>query len=354
MPGRIDAHSVRTDNGKRTMRTSSSSWASLVTVGGLLALAACAGGETDVPPEAPFSCVSPPALTKPLTFEGSCPGDPDFPNVVRANGRDVFIRLPSNRVCQRGLSVTEAGNVWILGGAFLYTDSGPAVISISQTAGTSFLEGLSIDVAGKSADAIRVYRHTGRLIVQNTFAKRISGQPSGTHGDLIHAQGDGPLQELILQNVTGYTGYQGLFTPYRPDSGHGTHALRLERVNVAYDPTLNRNSGAGKPLMLLFFGSAGDLRDQPPDRGTSLSGVYVDASYWNQSHLRAIYPQPKTLFGQCVSFDPGHGISGRVCEGPPPGGDFAPESLVGRAYDRTRLCGPTPGAAGALAASAGG
>ncbi|HSO42695.1 MAG TPA: hypothetical protein VLR47_07635, partial [Rhodospirillales bacterium] len=117
--------------------------------------------------------------------------------------------------------------------------------------------------------------------------------------------GDGPLQELILQNVTGYTGYQGLFTPYRPDSGHGTHALRLERVNVAYDPTLNRNSGAGKPRMLLFFGSAGDLRDQPPDRGTSLSGVYVDASYWNPSHLRAIYPQPKTLFGQCVALIPG-------------------------------------------------
>jgi hypothetical protein len=321
------------------MRARMHRWAaSLAAGGGLLALAACAGVDTDTPVEAPFSCLSPPTLTEPLTFEGSCPGDPDFPSIVRAGGRDVFIRLPSNRVCQQALSVTEAGNVWILGGAFLLNDNAKGVISISQTAGTSFIEGVSIDVAGKAADAIRVYRHTGRLVVQNTFAKRISGQPSGTHGDLIHAQGKGPLQELVLQNVTGYTGYQGLFTPYRPESGHGTHSLRLERVNVAYDPTLNRNAGAGKLLILLFLGSADDPRDLPPDKGTSLSNVYADASYWNQSYMRAIYPRPKTLFGQCVRFDEAHGIAGRVCEGPPPQGDFAPEALVGRAYDRGRFC----------------
>ena len=227
------------------------------------------------------------------------------------------------------------------------------MISISETSGTSFIEGVSIDVAGKAADAIRVYRHTGRLVVQNTFAKRISGQPQGTHGDLVHAQGRGPLQELVLQNVTGYTGYQGVFTPYRPDSGHGTHALRLERVNIAYDQTLNRNAGAGKPLMLLFLGSADDPRDRPPDKGTSLSSVYVDASYWNQSHFHSIYPRPKTLFGRCVSFDAAHGIAGSVCEGPPPGGDFARETWVGGTYDRARFCGGGSGAGTAAAGTAG-
>ena len=44
------------------------------------------------------------------------------------------------------------------------------LLNLSQTAGTSFLEGLSIDVAGKSADAIRVYRHTGRLIDHQRLA----------------------------------------------------------------------------------------------------------------------------------------------------------------------------------------
>lgn len=321
---------------------------------GALALVACAGGEVEAPADVPFACLAPPALIQPLSFEGACPGDPGFPSVLEVGGRDVFIRLPSNRVCHQALSVTEAGNVWILGGAFLFTDDEKGVISISETSGTSFIEGVSIDVAGKAADAIRVYRHTGRLIVQNTFAKRIGGEPRGTHGDLVHAQGLGPLQELVLQNVTGYTGYQGLFTPYRPDSGHGTRALRLERVNIAYDATLNRNAGAGKPLMLLFLGDARDPRDQPPDRGTSLSSVYVDASYWNQAHFRSIYPRPKTLFGRCVSFDAAHRIAGNVCEGPPPGGDFAPEALVGRTYDRARFCGERAGAgAGAGAAPAG-
>ena len=331
-------------------------WTSLAVAGALLALgalAACAGFDDEPGPEAPFACLAPPALAQPLAFVGSCPGDPGFPIVVEAKGRDVFIGLPKDRVCHRSLSVTGAGNVWIQGGAFLYTDDGHAVISISQTAGTSFLEGLSIDVAGKAADAIRVYRHTGRLIVQNTFARRISGRPKGTHGDLIHAQSDGPLQELILQNVTGYTGYQGLFTPYRPDSGHGTRALRLERVNVAYDRELNRNSGAGKPLMLLFLGSADDLRDRPPDKGTSLASVYVDASFWNQPYVRSIYPRPRTLFGRCVEFDRSHGISGRVCEGPPPGGDFAPEALVGTNYDRGRLCEPPPAPVRAAAGASG-
>ncbi|MCU0893340.1 MAG: hypothetical protein MUD06_03300 [Rhodospirillales bacterium] len=309
----------------------------LAVAGVLLALAACAADDRAAP-EAPFACLAPPALSRPLTFVNACPGEPGFPTVVEADGRDVLVRLPKDRVCQRGLSITKPGTVWIQGGAFLYTESGKAVISISETAGTAFVEGLSIDVAGKSADAIRVYRNTGRLIVQNTFARRISGQPAGIHGDLIHAQGDGPLQELVLQNVTGYTGYQGLFTPYRPESGHGARAVRLERVNVAYDPALNRNAGAGKPLMLLFFGSADDLRDRPPDRGTTLASVHVDASFWNQPFGRSVYPRPKTLFGRCVGFDEAHGISGRVCEGPPPGGDFAPEALVGTAYDRSRFC----------------
>jgi hypothetical protein len=323
-----------------------SRWAGPAVAGVLLALAACAADDT-TEPEPPFACLAPPALSRPLTFADACPGDPGFPAVVEADGGDVLVRLPRDRVCQRGLSITKAGNVWIEGGAFLYTETGNAVISISRTAGTAFVEGLSIDVAGKSADAIRVYRNTGRLIVQNTFARRISGQPAGIHGDLIHAQGDGPLQELVLQNVTGYTAYQGLFTPYRPESGHGARAVRLERVNVAYDPALNRNAGAGKPLMLLFFGSADDLRDRPPDLGTTLASVYVDASLWNQSFGRSIYPPPKTLFGRCVRFDEAHGISGQVCEGPPPGGDFAPEGLVGTGYQRSRFCadGSAPGAA---------
>jgi hypothetical protein len=42
--------------------------------------------------------------------------------------------------------------------------------------------------------------------------------------------------------------------------------------------------------------------------------------------------------GRCAGFDSVHGITGRVCEGPPPAGDFAPEALVGRSYDRTRFC----------------
>lgn len=311
-----------------------SGWSSLAAACGLSALVGCASNDTGAP-VAPFACLAPPSLTGPLTFVNACPGDSGFPTVVEADGRDVFIRLPKDRVCQRGLSVNGAGNVWIQGGAFLYTESGKAVISISRTSGTSFIEGLGIDVAGKSADAIRVYRNTGRLIVQNTFARRISGQPAGIHGDLVHAQGDGPLQELVLQNVTGYTGYQGLFTPYRPESGHGARAVRLERVNVAYDPALNRNAGAGKPLMLLFMGSADNTWDRVPDLGTTLSSVYVDGSYWSFPYYKAIYAYPSGT-ANCTSFDAKHKISGQICGGKPT--DYAPAGQVGASYNRANFC----------------
>jgi hypothetical protein len=304
----------------------------------LLALAGCGGVAPQAEVGTKVACYPPPELSDPLTFVGACPGDAGFPDVIKAGGRDVLVRLPTNAVCHQALHVAEAGNVRIVGGSFLYTGSAPAVVTVSRSAGTAFIEGLNIDVAGQAADAIRVYSHTGRLIVQNTFARRISGRPSGPHGDLVHAQGGGPLNELILQNVTGYSGYQGLFTPYRPASGHGTHALTLERVNVAYDPSLNRSSGAAKPLKLLFMGSADDPADLPPDRGTTLSQVYVDTSYWNVPFERALEPRPRTTFGRCVTFDDDDKIAGSVCRGAPPGGDFAPAALVGGTYDRAHFC----------------
>lgn len=317
---------------------------SCLAFGALLFLHGCAdtpgGRHGAANPAAPLVCERPPTLSEPLTFVDACPGDAGFPEEISAKGRDVLIRLPSDRVCYQPLHVMKGGNVWIRGGAFLMTDAkASAVISVSRSSGTTFIEGLSIDVAGKPADAIRVFRHTGRLVVQNTFARRISGRIGGVHGDLVHAQGDGPLEELVLQTVSGYTGYQGLFAPYRARSGHGTRKLVLDRVNIAYDPTLDQSAGAGKPLMLLFIGDAENPDDLPPERGASLKDVYVDASLWGRPFERSVYPRPHAAFGRCADFDREHGITGEVCDGMPPGGDFAPVHAVGTSYERARFCG---------------
>ncbi len=286
--------------------------------------------------DAAINCVPPPTLSNPIIYDGKCPGDSGFPTDVQANYRDVYVKLPTSRTCSKSLTITYAKNIRIMGGHFVYNDLKQAVISIGMTSGVTMIDGVLIDVNGKSADAIRAYKHSGRMIVQNTYAKGISGTASGTHGDLVHPQGGGPLQELTLQNVTGLTGYQGLFTPYRPGTGHGTRKLKIDRVNVGYDPNLSKSSGAGKPLMLLFMGSADNSTDRVPDLGTTLSSVYVDGSYWNFPYYNAVYAKPSGT-GGCTSFESKHKISGQACGGKP-SSDFAPASKVGLGYNRSYFC----------------
>lgn len=288
------------------------------------------------PSSAAISCVPPPALSNPLSYNGLCPGDSGFPKDLKAGGRDVYIKLPTNRTCPQGLSIGNARNIRITGGHFIYNDSWSAVITIKDTSGSTFIDGLLIDVNKKYADAMRTYNHKGRLVVQNTYVKGISGTTNGTHGDLVHAQNGGPLAELTLQNVTGLTGYQGLFAPYRPSTGHGTRKLRMDRVNVGYDTTLAKTSGAGKPLMLLFIGSADNNSDRVPDLGTTISSVYVDGSYWSFPYYKAVYAYPAGT-ATCTSFDSKHKISGQVCSGRP-SADYAPSGQVGMSYNRANFC----------------
>lgn len=300
-------------------------------------LAILAAPLASVGANAAINCVQPPGLSNPITFTNMCPEDRGGPLVVRARGRDVYIQLPRNKTCRRSITVNEARNVRITGGHVVYSDSKQAVINIGMSRGTTFIDGMLIDVNVRPADAIRTYRHKGRLIVQNTHIRRVGGRRSGPHGDVVHAQGGGPLQDLIMENVSGWTGYQGLFTPYRPGSGHGTRRLRLNRVNFGYDRAVSK-SVAGKPLKLLFIGHASNSNDRPPDRGTSLSNVYLDGSYWNFPYHRTTYADARPGSGGCATFDGRHRINGRVCNGRPGGGDFAATSRVGRSYNRSYFC----------------
>lgn len=297
-----------------------------------------ASGLLPAPANAAINCVKPPVLSNPLVFKDKCPEDSGGPGSINARGRDVYITLPRNRTCHKRINIEFPRHVRISGGHIVFDDPNSAVINISQTSGKSFIDGMLIDVNKRSADAIRVYRHKGALFVQNTHIKGVSGTQNGIHGDITHAQGDGPLRNLVLQNVTGLTGYQGLFAPYRPGEGHGTHRLRLHRVNFAYDPALSKSSGAKKPLILLFMGSADDSRDRVPDRGTYLSNVWVDGSYWNFPYTNAVYARPSSGSGGCATFAAKHKINGRACGGKPPKGDFAPISQVGRNYNRATFC----------------
>ncbi|HRK95819.1 MAG TPA: hypothetical protein PK694_05815 [Rhodospirillales bacterium] len=285
----------------------------------------------------PGKCLRPPPLVDPIIYWNKCPEDPGGPFNVDAGGRDVLVRLPRNRVCRKRLSVIYARNLRINGGKFVYDDVERQVISIGHTGGATFIDGVHIDVNAKYADAIRFYRHTGTVVVQNTLVEGVSGIESGVHGDILHAQGDGPLANLTLQNVTGYTGYQGLFVPYRTATRHGTRRLKLDRVNLGYDPEVI----VIHPLMLLFMGNVDDPLDLPPDLGTELINVFLDGSVRNFPFERAAYAYPVKDDNGCAWFDAKHGIKGPVCSGKPPSGDYAPSSRVGLNYSRAAFCSST-------------
>ena len=283
---------------------------------------------------APGPCLAPPTLVNPMQYIDKCPEDAGGPSAVVARGRDVYVQLPADRVCSKRLSVTQARNVRISGGKFVFSDTQTSVVSLGISSGTAFVEGLHIDVNGAYADAIRTYRHTGTLVVQNVRIEGVSGTKLGVHGDVVHAQGGGPLAELALQNVTGYTAYQGVFAPYVVSSGHGTHKLSLDRVNVGYDPRYT----ISKPLMLLFIGDNNNETNKAPDLGTTLNDVFVKDFSTTFTFDRSIYAKPVKDGSGCATFDPVHNIAGQVCSGLPEDGDYVPATLVGPNYNRDDFC----------------
>lgn len=313
-----------------------------------LFLGACGAGDDDIdeaeldPTEVSqdalvaSTCIAPPALSNPVVVEGVCP------ETIDARGRDLLVRMPA-RTCRNPVSIRNARHVrWIGGDIEFPSSTAVGAISLSSITGTAHIEGLHVDVNNRAADAIRIYRSPGAVLtVQNTLIEGPGGVPSGPHGDLIHTQGGGPLAELRVENFTGYTSYQGIFTPYRlPEDGStGAERIVMKNVDVAYDP---RMPSSQKPLMLLVFGSGnpkpnryGD-RDFTAPKGTSLTNVFVDASARNLTYYSRVMVQPKPA-GSCATFDPVHKITGKVCDGRGRA-DFAPRSAVGLNYARSKFC----------------
>ncbi len=290
------------------------------------------GGGTDV-----GSCIAPPALSNPTVIDGVCPG------VVDGKGKDLLIKMPKT-TCTKQVNIQHARNVHLIGGKIVLDSNEARAVSLSYITGTVHIEGLHIDNNNRPADGISMYRSPDAVLtVQNTLIEGPGGTANGVHGDVIHTQGDGPLKEFNVENFSGYTSYQGIFTPFRsPEDGStGAKRITLKNVNVAYDP---RKPSSQKPLMLLFFGSATSganqygLRDLTAPNGTTLSNVFVDASRGGVSYTSMVTANPKPGSDGCATFDPVHNISGKFCDGEPKGGDFAPRDAVGVNYNRAKFC----------------
>jgi hypothetical protein len=283
------------------------------------------------------SCLAPPTLSAPMVVQDTCPGNID------AKGGDLMVKMP-NKVCTTPLNITNARNVHVVGGRIELGSSVARAVSLSSIRGSVHLEGMHIDVMGRAADGISIYNSPdATFTVQNSLIEGPGGIKEGTHGDVIHTQGGGPLKEFRVENVTGLTSYQGIFTPFRLPQHDSTGAKRIVMKNVylAYDP---RMPSTQSPLMLLFLGSGTPasnmygMLDYTAPEGTVLSNVYVDASARNLAYQTRVMVQPKPGADGCATFDAVHKVQGKVCGGKPSVGTFAPESSVGLNYARSKFC----------------
>lgn len=283
------------------------------------------------------SCLAPPMLSTPMVVRDTCPGSID------AKGGDLLVKMP-NKTCTEALNIHNARNVHVLGGRIELGADAARAVSLSSIKGQIHLEGMHVDAMNRPADGISIYNSpSATLTVQNSLIKGLGGIPAGTHGDVIHTQGGGPLKELRVENVSGFTSYQGIFTPFRLPQHDSTGAKRIVMKNVylAYDP---RMPASQKPLMLLFLGSGSPtanmygMLDYTAPEGTVLSNVYVDPSSRNVPYYTKILVEPKPGADGCATFDAVHKVEGKVCGGKPKQGTFAPESAVGLNYARSKFC----------------
>ncbi len=287
------------------------------------------GGGTIVP----GVCVVPPTLSNPLVYTNKCPDEAGGPGTIKAGGRDVLIELPTTRVCDGGINLSETGNVHIKGGVLKLNGYMDGINMHSIPANkTLFIEGVEVDGNNQVADLIRTFSMGANttLVVQNTY---VHGQhwAASPHADCVHNQGGGALGKLILQNFSCYdTGNNGLQVIYAPSSGGvGARSLFFDRVDIS--------KGPGKTGGLVNFGGTDSgnygYAAYPPD-GAQITALYSEMKVKPD----AVYKTDGT--GDCKQYGTWTqpGVQGKVCIGRPAGGNFAPSAKVGLNYDRSAFC----------------
>jgi hypothetical protein len=127
----------------------------------------------------------------------------------------------------------------------------PGAISLRvQQSGTTFIEGLYIDVRGHQADCI-VGRNPDDMtdaqaqsqrdvIIQNTWCSGVEGMGKtdigdGVHGDLFQNQGGDILRRLVLENVSMRTSQEGVVI-HGNGPNRGTVSMKIRRYDYTWDP----------------------------------------------------------------------------------------------------------------------
>ena len=184
-------------------------------------------------------------------------------------------------------------------------------------------EGDAIDVASRNG-------HSPDVTLTNIVAGGLRGSRETIHSDIFQGQGD--IGKLVITNLVGSSGYQGIFLKGTP--GRAVGSATLDRVALSHS-----GEAAG---FLLWFGDG--IRTWPDGHKTGMASprfpvilkdVYVTPRP-GQDLSRSIYPNKgvtdaegrdigafSTDGGKTWRWPPAANIHGVVISGPAPKGMFA-------------------------------
>lgn len=190
------------------------------------------------------------------------------------------------------------------------------------------LEGNLIDCALCQADAVRSYGSPGATVqIANSVHLR-PGYGSVRHGDIFHAQGDGPLAKLLIDGLEGWTGGQGIFSPFQVGNA-GARYVRIDNCILGWHP-----DATYKRMSLLYLGSGNTGRDKRCPDGAHVNNVGFDMTK-TRNYNGETFASRKAYVGDLTS--------GSVQDWTGKGmGYIIPHSSVGLQYNGGGVTPPPP------------
>lgn len=275
---------------------------------------------------------APPQQVSPTTIAAATIGTGFFTQTFDAN-EDVILELPKTETRKASMTIIGGRNIRVIGGAIQNTASG-AGLAFQKCAGSVFVEGVDINMAGVNNDALDV---GGRQLtdangptypdvyIQNCRFYNVNGTLATTHADMFQPQG--PVGRIFVDKFTGTSNYQGFFLPpQKPIT-----SLAMSRTNLGY-------TGPGveqETTYLLWLLESG----QTPYPVT-LNQVYVNPRSVQTVAANGVYPSSGVatigayvLSGGTVTWPTtGMQVAGVVTPGVPSTGDFVGTGVVGLNY----------------------
>lgn len=235
------------------------------------------------------------------------------------------------------------GPVVVKGGRHVVIDGGgetSARLQFKAQTGSVTVSNLNILLDGEG-DAIAVASrngHSPNVTLNNIRVEGVRGTRDGIHSDIFQGQGD--IGRLVINDLVGSSGYQGIFL--KGTRGRAVGSVHLNRVALSY-------SGAASGFLLWF----GDGVRKPGDVAAPRFPVHLKQVYVTprpgEDLSRTIYPNRgvrdaqgrdigafSTDGGRTWRWPPAANIHGVVISGAPPKGMFgqAPDNLRVRTGSR--------------------